>query len=84
MFLLQDLFFFRVKNTAHAFMQIVKEAGLLGLWKGCVPNVQRAALVNLGGGYCEHCDAIGSASVHCILFLPSRARFHTTFHEDYG
>lgn len=38
----------RVKNTAHAFRQILEEAGVRGLWKGWVPNVQRAALVNLG------------------------------------
>ncbi|KAK3761358.1 hypothetical protein RRG08_060925 [Elysia crispata] len=38
----------RVKNTAHAFTQIVSESGVLGLWRGWVPNVQRAALVNLG------------------------------------
>ncbi|RUS72343.1 hypothetical protein EGW08_019901 [Elysia chlorotica] len=38
----------RVKNTAHAFTQIVKESGVRGLWRGWVPNVQRAALVNLG------------------------------------
>ena len=39
----------RVKNTWHAFNTIVKEGGVRGLWKGWVPNVQRAALVNLGG-----------------------------------
>ena len=33
----------------HAFTKIVKEGGIRGLWKGWVPNVQRAALVNLGG-----------------------------------
>lgn len=41
----------RVKNTAHAFRKIVKEGGVKGLWKGWLPNVQRAALVNLGGLY---------------------------------
>ncbi len=38
----------RVKNAFHAFQQIMKQGGIRGLWKGWVPNVQRAALVNLG------------------------------------
>ena len=38
----------RAKNTGHAFRQIVTEAGYPGLWNGCVPNVQRAALIALG------------------------------------
>ena len=38
----------RAKNTGHAFRQIVTEAGYPGLWNGCVPNVQRAALIGLG------------------------------------
>lgn len=33
----------------HAFRRIVAEGGVRGLWKGWAPNVQRAALVNLGG-----------------------------------
>ena len=39
----------RVKNTLHAFKKISAESGILGLWKGWLPNVQRAAIVNLGG-----------------------------------
>ena len=39
----------RVRSTWHAFQKIVHEGGVRGLWKGWVPNVQRAALVNLGG-----------------------------------
>ena len=40
---------FRVHNVAHAFRTIVTESGVRGLWRGWVPNVQRAALVNMGG-----------------------------------
>lgn len=38
----------RVKNARHAFAKIYLEGGLKGLWKGWMPNVQRAAFVNLG------------------------------------
>lgn len=38
----------RVHSASHAFKEIVKRGGVLALWKGSVPNVQRAALVNLG------------------------------------
>ncbi|XP_031566919.1 mitochondrial uncoupling protein 4-like isoform X2 [Actinia tenebrosa] len=38
----------RVHGTAHAFRNIVKHYGIKGLWKGWLPNVQRAALVNMG------------------------------------
>jgi solute carrier family 25 uncoupling protein 27 len=38
----------RVLSASHAFREIVKRGGLAGLWKGSIPNVQRAALVNLG------------------------------------
>lgn len=38
----------RVHSTYHAFTKILKENGVRGLWKGSIPNVQRAALVNLG------------------------------------
>ena len=38
----------RVQGTVDAFLKIVRKSGFVGLWKGCVPNVQRAALVNLG------------------------------------
>ncbi len=34
---------------SHAFGKILRDGGVRGLWKGWVPNVQRAALVNLGG-----------------------------------
>lgn len=38
----------RVLNTSHAFANIVNKHGVRGLWKGWAPNVQRAALVNMG------------------------------------
>lgn len=38
----------RVHSASHAFKEIVKRGGMVALWKGSVPNVQRAALVNLG------------------------------------
>merc|ERR1712106_1306276 len=28
--------------------KIIKQGGVISLWRGCWPNVQRAALVNLG------------------------------------
>lgn len=38
----------RVQGTSDAFKQIVARGGISGLWKGSMPNVYRAALVNLG------------------------------------
>lgn len=38
----------RVDGLYDAFKKIVSTAGYKGLWKGSIPNVQRAALVNLG------------------------------------
>jgi len=38
----------RVKGMTDAFKKIVAQGGISGLWRGCWPNVQRAALVNLG------------------------------------
>ncbi|EDO32885.1 predicted protein [Nematostella vectensis] len=38
----------RVRGTFHAFRNIVDKYGFRGLWKGWLPNVQRAALVNMG------------------------------------
>ncbi|GAB6020250.1 hypothetical protein CHUAL_002968 [Chamberlinius hualienensis] len=38
----------RVTGVVHAFKKIISEGGIRGLWKGWVPNVQRAALVNMG------------------------------------
>jgi len=38
----------RVDGMIDAFRKIVAQNGIRGLWRGCWPNVQRAALVNLG------------------------------------
>ncbi|CAG9859734.1 unnamed protein product [Phyllotreta striolata] len=38
----------RVDGLADAFRKVWAKGGVKGLWKGSVPNVQRAALVNLG------------------------------------
>lgn len=38
----------RVHSPWDAFSQILARGGVRGLWKGSIPNVQRAALVNLG------------------------------------
>ncbi|KAM3932619.1 mitochondrial uncoupling protein 4 [Leptodactylus fuscus] len=38
----------RVRGVYHALVTIVSKGGIRGLWAGWVPNVQRAALVNMG------------------------------------
>ncbi|PSN55684.1 hypothetical protein C0J52_03190 [Blattella germanica] len=38
----------RVHSPWDAFTKILQSGGVRGLWKGSIPNVQRAALVNLG------------------------------------
>ncbi|NWY66419.1 UCP4 protein, partial [Erithacus rubecula] len=38
----------RFHGVHHAFLKILSEGGVRGLWAGWVPNVQRAALVNMG------------------------------------
>ncbi|XP_069461908.1 mitochondrial uncoupling protein 4 isoform X2 [Ambystoma mexicanum] len=38
----------RVRGMYHAFVTILSKGGIRGLWAGWVPNVQRAALVNMG------------------------------------
>lgn len=39
----------RFRGVHHAFAKILAEGGIRGLWAGWVPNIQRAALVNMGG-----------------------------------
>lgn len=38
----------RVDGVVDAYKKVVSSSGYRGLWKGSIPNVQRAALVNLG------------------------------------
>lgn len=38
----------RVHSASHALKEIIRRGGIAGCWKGSIPNVQRAALVNLG------------------------------------
>jgi len=38
----------RVEGMTDAVRKILVQGGVVGLWRGCWPNVQRAALVNLG------------------------------------
>merc|ERR1719373_1031932 len=38
----------RVHGTWDAASKVLQQAGVVGLWRGCWPNVWRAALVNLG------------------------------------
>lgn len=38
----------RVHGVYQAFVKLLAEGGIRGLWAGWVPNVQRAALVNMG------------------------------------
>ena len=57
-----NFFLPRVLNTSHAFSNIVNKHGVRGLWKGWAPNVQRAALVNMGGKV----DVIYAAQVKFI------------------
>lgn len=38
----------RVKGPFEALGKIYQNGGVRAMWKGCVPNVQRGALVNLG------------------------------------
>ncbi|CAH0397961.1 unnamed protein product [Chilo suppressalis] len=38
----------RFKNCREAYAMLYAEGGLKGFWRGAVPNVQRAALVNMG------------------------------------
>jgi solute carrier family 25 oxoglutarate transporter 11 len=36
------------KNVVDAFSRIIREEGLLALWRGCTPSVIRAIFTNMG------------------------------------
>lgn len=38
----------RFANCRQAYAMLYAESGIIGFWRGAVPNVQRAALVNMG------------------------------------
>lgn len=64
---LQFSVLFRYKGTFDAFQSILRESGIRGLWKGWVPNCQRAAIVCLGGVFvCVHVYVMLSCC-YCIL-----------------
>ena len=42
---------YRYRGGVDVLRSIVAKDGVLGLWKGWVPNCQRAAVVCLGGEY---------------------------------
>ncbi|KAL6650802.1 hypothetical protein ACP70R_009727 [Stipagrostis hirtigluma subsp. patula] len=52
----------RYSGVADAFMKIVQAEGFRGLWKGVVPNAQRAFLVNMGELTCY--DQAKHAIIH--------------------
>lgn len=59
-----------MKGALDAFNKIVAESGVKGLYRGVIPNVQRAALVNMGGKHIfpvKSCDEL-----QCYGYL-----FHT-------
>lgn len=66
---------YRYKGTWDAFNSILKSEGITGLWKGWIPNCQRAAIVCLGGIYSVNVYTYSMFSVnvlHRILnYFPS-------------
>ncbi|XP_052665843.1 mitochondrial uncoupling protein 4 isoform X2 [Harpia harpyja] len=59
----------RFRGVHHAFMKILSEGGIRGLWAGWVPNVQRAALVNMGVSVAA--DSCCSGLVAAVLGTPA-------------
>ena len=57
-----------VKTTRQMVRQIFAERGIRGLWRGWMPNVQRAALVNLGGEPTFLVDTVWNADSFFVLY----------------
>lgn len=57
----------RYKGMLHALQTIVATDGLIGLWRGALPAVQRAALVNLGelAAY----DSVSLLLLNLLIFI---------------
>lgn len=64
----------RVRGMYHAFVTIVAKGGVRGLWAGWVPNVQRAALVNMG-------DLTTYDSVKHVLLRNTRLKDNVVCHS---
>ena len=58
-------FFIRYKGATDAFLVLLKERGMVGMWKGWLPNVQRGALVNFGGNVFDFLKHFASFQLLC-------------------
>ena len=68
-FIMYNVYLCRYKGTWNAFRSIMKSEGITGLWKGWVPNCQRAAIVCLGGTCMCRCTVqlkITCACMHVV------------------
>ncbi|XP_023340141.1 mitochondrial uncoupling protein 4 isoform X2 [Eurytemora carolleeae] len=63
----------RVTGMSDAVRKILRQSGIPGLWRGCWPNVQRAALVNLG-------DLSTYDSVKRLILDNTRLKDNSTTH----
>ena len=60
----------RYKGTVDVFRSLLAEGGVLGLWKGWVPNCQRAAVVCLGGKIMHlQVELLNIVIKQCIIHL---------------
>lgn len=62
-----------MKGALDAFNKIVAESGVKGLYRGVIPNVQRAALVNMGGKHIFPVKSCDELQCRATLF----SDFHT-------
>jgi len=70
----------RYRGVAHALSTVLREDGVGGLWRGTLPAVQRAALVNLGElatydvakrAAVRACDGVDGPMAHALAALAS-------------